>query len=1150
MANTNVCGPFSQTLFLGASIISFSASLGWNGDQGRLTVQLVEDTCIGEKVYYDANFNPRIATVPDFFNPPKIGSPVYFKFGSFSFGGILQGWEEEVDVKGGKIFVVKITDALEIVEGTQVIINNYTGGTFGVPNLINAFGYNESLFSACGANASLTSLDPPLKYIPAAGFGGANVSADGMSWYQIRDAIQLLSNIPNTSFGGLLSLRDHRYFIDISELPSLDANFRFNGDSVTILEAISQVCAAAGADFFTELLLYPYNYVNPNYSGIAGHVHQDILKIIKIRVVSRFYQKTSANNVDLTVGSNIDARLNLGRITQFVGDGTGRLRSSRGLEFRNDITNSFLVGDNRQDLWMQAYTGSANGYTDTIWPFWGKDSNGVPIIGTGINNDHTFNISTSTFGQDLINILGATYNLKMIEMRCALSGLEEWSMYMYAQKTAIAQALELDASFTSSAISALSAANKPPKPDDLKTTSITASRIANKHAGNDPDIDYVELQRRLYEIVRSYAELAGKKFMVALPLICTSEDTSAPFSIKMNWEPSDGGWTDADVQIHPSATPLQQDSPILELLRLDDGRIQSFVYFNTGNPSRLIDYSQLSPDEVIPLNDTSCYIKANVEEIIFLNPTAMTYPRAIVSINSLVTIKGDSNGELDAKIIDSLFGWLTNVPREWLDKKSGIYGDDTNKLSLFPMPIVPLGAAVPLRSTTLSYGPWITTFNFGPAAKTLYERDTSLSPWAFGNTSTMNYAGQIKVESQVTQQIVNEAGSITIPGAPPGRLGDVLIVGGPEVTQINVEISPNGVTSGLQMRTWIPNFGEIGRRRIQALRNAGTYQQKLQRAFLRKRGSDAQAKAISNLTRPLLTTDRFNRHSSHNIIAGQLVEDYKSAGNYRTNVVLTDTRKVLPEAYADYKDKAFMEMGGLFRPFSTSGYPGILLPAFSSYIPSNTNITALALNPFKTSEKYFGTSQGHDIEMISRGTGIDDINDFSVHKAETYGPEITRGIGLRAPVVLVGWGYDLNGKPVPNKTPNNPTNNFADDYLRKTNLWKAGPLDVRWDDSRGVWSAAGTTFRIAYLDQNLYTGYSAYGRLVSVTTGNLLVHPQFYNNPGLNYNIDSGNILIFDGLKIGQFGFPGYPSTPSGAFIYVCKEQTSNQYFMIGAAVW
>jgi len=1161
MANTQVCGPFSRTLFLGASVISFSSSLGWNGDQGQLEVELVEDRCRGEsRVFYDTTGSPRITTEPDFFNPPIIGSPVFFKFGLFSFGGILQNWEQQVDTKNGTTYRVIVTDGVEILEGCQVIINDYTGSTFFVPNLINAFGYNEELFSSCDISSSLSSLNPGLPYTPAAGFGGANIADDGMSWYQVRDAIQTLTAIP-TRYGGQLTFRDARYYVDISELPPLDANFRFTGDSLSIIEAISQVCGAAGMDFFTEILYFAPNTVPPTFGSTAGHIHADVLKFIKIRVVSRQFQRLSAYDVDFTVGSPIDNRLALGQISNFVGTGSGKNRSSRGLELRSDITNAFLVGDNRQDLWQQSYSGSGNAYTDTIWPFWGLDDNGFPIIGTGFNDDHNFTISTASFGPDLIAVLGPTYNIKMIELRTALTGMEEWSLYMWEEKTAIAAALEVDAAFTAEFINAIAAADVKPRPDDLKRTDTAAMKRAHKHAGVDLDnegIDKVELQKRLFDIVRSYGEMAGKRFLVALPLVCAApaDQTNAPFSLKLNWEPSDGAWTDASIKLHALATALQQDSPILELLRQDDGRISSFTYFNTGNVVKLIDYSQLMPDDVIPINENECYVRSNVDEIVFLNPTALTYPRAVITVNNPVQIKANVAREFDAKILDALMGWLTSVPREWLDKKAGTFGDDTNKLPLFPMPMLPLGAAVPLRSSTLSYGPWVTTLALGPAAKTVYERDTSISPWAFGSTALMNYAGQVRVETQVTQQIVSEAGSFTIPGTPPGRLGAQLLVGGPEMTNISCEVSVGGVTSNVRLRTFVPNFGEIGRRRVQILRRAGTNQQKFQRAFLRRQAGLLNRDVFAAYTRPFIEPDRWDRHSSHTVIAGEYIQDYtqSTTGFMRTNVVITDLRKVLPEAYSEFEKKAVMDLGGLFRPFETSGVRGHGLPAFSGVMPTDANpVTAMSLNPFKITETLQGSGLGHDIEYIARGTGITAITDLSILKAGTYGSELQRGLGLRAPMVLVGWGFDLNNKPVPNLTPSTPSSKFADNYLRRPELWKAGPLDVRWDESRGVWSAAGSVFRIARLVEHLIPGGAAFAQLgsVNITSGSPVSFP-YGGNASFNLTFESGLTRVFDGLKNNSINstYPTYPATPSGAVVYVSKEQTTNEFFMFGASVW
>ena len=55
----NLVGPFQQTMFLGCSIASFSASVGWSSQASELTVQLVQDPCANSagKLYYDNLLN-------------------------------------------------------------------------------------------------------------------------------------------------------------------------------------------------------------------------------------------------------------------------------------------------------------------------------------------------------------------------------------------------------------------------------------------------------------------------------------------------------------------------------------------------------------------------------------------------------------------------------------------------------------------------------------------------------------------------------------------------------------------------------------------------------------------------------------------------------------------------------------------------------------------------------------------------------------------------------------------------------------------------------------------------------------------------------------------------------------------------------------
>lgn len=1137
MADTTLIGPFSQTLFLGASVEKFSSSIGWNGGEGSLQVDLAEDPCRNSKVYYDSCGNPQITTEPDFFNPPTMGSPVYFRFGAFAYTGILQGWEQTKGATEGKHYSVTLGDPVEILEGCQVITNDYTGSTFGVPNLINAFGFQESLSVSCNYS-QLSSLNPSLGYTPAPGFGTANVSQDGMSWYQIKEAIESL-NITPTVYGGNIQLREHRYFLDLSELPLLDANFRFQGDSSSIIDLISQVTKTVGMDFFLEILFFVPPWVSCGFGGTAGHIHPEAYKFIKVRTSNRYSQPTSAYNIDVTVGSPIDNRLDLGRITSFTGNGDGKARISRGLELRNDITNSFLVGDNRQDLWQQPYTGSANTYTDTIWQYWGKDSFGFPIISNGTNNDHAFSISTTGFDNAMRSVIGSTYTINVLEMRAALDSIETWSAYIEAYKKALATALKIDAVFIKDTLVALGGkpGGKIIAVKDLIDTSKVKAGFAAAHA---TDMELGEIKRRLFEVVRSYAENMGKKFLVSLPILCAAQDSSTPYAVKLNWQTSDGAWTDGNVQLNPIATSLSQASPILENLRLDDGRIQPFVYFNSIGASGTVDYSLLSPESVIPVNPWECYVKANVEELTFLNPVAMTYPRAIISIDNPVTVFA-SGIEPDAPIINKLWAVLAPDPTKVKTWMKDNVGNDTTLLGLAPLPISPIGAAIPLRSTTLSYGPWYTSLSFGPAAKTEYERNTSFSPWSFGSTQLMNYAAQVSVETKVTSQIVSEAGSITFGGAPSTRLGNILAAGGPEITNIDVSVGVDGVTTQYRMRTYVPNFGELGQRRIKNLQNYGLYAQKIQRSFIKNRSTPGVGGAAGNFVRELTRSDRFNRNSSHNILAGNYLQDYDNTAFTRTNVVMTDMRKSLSEITSNYGTKALMDLNGLLRPFATNSVNSSGIPSFSGYVGTTSRITAQSLNPFKISETVYGSSSGHDIEIVTRGN-VFPTGDLSIKKGNNdYGDSNTsyRALGLRAPLVLVGWGFDLSGKPVPNISPTSPSGQFLPNYLRRPDTWKAGPLDVRWDDNRGVWSAVGASLRIARLKENLLAGNAASATLQTLSPSGV----------GTNGYIlsASDDITVYDILTPSAYGAA---IAPSGSYLYVQNEMTSNLYLVTGVGGW
>ncbi len=181
---------YSQTLFLGCSIQSFTVGLGWGGEGSRLTVELVRDTCkyphlinnqgqtisrsnspndyttrrrnssfefdengidlIPGKVYYEAQGNELVSLYhfdedPGFYGdlPPLpgqsvnpktldlIGTPVYFKYDDFEFNGVVKSWEKGADQSTvHESYTVTIESPSFLLQQTYMILSSYIGSIF------------------------------------------------------------------------------------------------------------------------------------------------------------------------------------------------------------------------------------------------------------------------------------------------------------------------------------------------------------------------------------------------------------------------------------------------------------------------------------------------------------------------------------------------------------------------------------------------------------------------------------------------------------------------------------------------------------------------------------------------------------------------------------------------------------------------------------------------------------------------------------------------------------------------------------------------------------------------------------------------------------------------------------------------------------
>lgn len=112
--------------------------------------------------------------------------------------------------------------------------------------------------------------------------------------------------------------------------------------------------------------------------------------------------------------------------------------------------------------------------------------------------------------------------------------------------------------------------------------------------------------------------------------------------------------------------------------------------------------------------------------------------------------------------------------------------------------------------------------------------------------------------------------------------------------------------------------------------------------------------------------------------------------------------------------------------------------------------------------------------------GIDTVDDYNLKKLDQM-PISVRPAVFKGPIILSGWGYDTNGLPVPIErggvdangnpidvnTENPDSRNFHYYTPIERRLWKTGPVDLRWDHQRKVWTGGAEFIEgVMYTDLN------------------------------------------------------------------------------------
>lgn len=585
-----------------------------------------------------------------------------------------------------------------------------------------------------------------------------------------------------------------------------------------------------------------------------------------------------------------------------------------------------------------------------------------------------------------------------------------------------------------------------------------------------------------------------------------------------------------------------------------------------------------------------------------LCPGETEYNRALLLLSDSINFEdGIDKTNVSSSGIKTICGTLNDDAQTFHGNAiKAVDATNVNKYGFCPKAIKPTKSAIPVRSNLRTYGPYVSPGFGSSCGGTNAEQDTDLAPWVFGSIAAMNTAGSARVASMLQQfsSPLQETGSYTITGLPTLNLG--VNVGMPNLTGISINFGSSGMTTTYNFQTHTNKFGSLSRNFLDKFKTVQKYKQQL----LQFKNNLSVQQERSNRKRKIIDAGGGNgvgggvfdiagahRASEQRVFVGEFYEDQNKGDEpYKRTVVSTaDLDKTIYELRYDESKKAFMSLDGLFGPVSSDGDGG--LPQYAAFSVGchkaspeypqppfrigdssssesfasgldehNLEITRIYENPLTNpgSHHHDGDTKGHSIDLVAgkRNTaGVPEkgmiLNFYNEQDGDKY-PQDYRFLGLRGPMVLHAWGYDTQGKPIPNEadtkenssqgtfTENGLTDRFLNNWLKDPSTWPVAPIDLRFDRNRGVWvSPPSYKIVVAKLEEDLQEYSTAKAKLINKKDGDSYGNP-IYDKDGnevIAEDKPNANALIRIADRIGK-------TANKGDLVY-CYYDTFNCEYLI-----
>ena len=801
-----------------------------------------------------------------------------------------------------------------------------------------------------------------------------------------------------TGIGGGLYFGDYTYEVDFSGLADLSSslgngilpdNYRTSGPT-TIMGVIQDLCDAASADFFIEL--------------------QDDLYTISVKTINRTSQPQ------------------LGTIESYVqyGKSLNTVASCQvGEAWANNTMGKMVVGDSQTRMIQETAAQQIYGFQNV--PGASSKAAKQPILAGGVQQYPQIGSFPKFYVQIPQSIYfphGSFYIADELEMRFAATSKDAWEKFITMfWPNKLPSPIKKPAALNPNLI--VNGENPPPVAANGGGDKDAARQAGKVNAGEAGGIQK-QIDIIYSAVAQVYKSFYGQKWLVPIPFFQTKFEDG---EIVQEWEVTAAAYDFNNNIVQNFTNPTDANF-------YDNSGLKSGYLTYAYNPG-VLDYRGVQQDSWAVEGNT-VYVKSGINDKVIwyggMPHVAVTSPQVKYAKGGFRQNRnhGDFDGLIAALVLNQKAG---NGKKDFAQGPGGTQF----RAALSPAAVRPVYFSIPQRSNRHVYGPWIAV---GGVGKAQFESDNTLAPQNFGNPNTMAIFGAAKAEAGISYMDTDENGSVEIVGLPSYNLGTTLVANGPYISDINVSVGSDKITTRYAFKTWDVDFGKLTSFMkssvVKNVKDGIKSAKNFRSLFTAQNLGGAMNNLRLDMVDEWLKGDKKTKpQTPHWFLSGK-VTSYEGATYPYVVTESPDDNTVWRGVDTQWANSACASLDVIFAPYGNKGAAGANMPS----MPSDGDTDKLKKGGPE------GLSSGSLDPFLADGSDLSHSN--SKHG---LGAALVGGSHDAMPAnlsfVVVGWGYDVAGIP----TPSSNGKDFIDDVKQNYSQWKAGPIDLAWDDNRKIWTS-------------------------------------------------------------------------------------------------